>query len=149
METEIKKTTLSRALLASLFSGFITAIAIILYSYFYREGTGFEGYDVVLSPIPIFIGIPLLQIIGGTIYFLLVNNIAKGEILFIAIITILMFAGLFTEINLSASGGQPLLTIPHGLLFGMEIIIGLSLSVFLPFLAHHPKIYMTSEELMW
>lgn len=148
MKSEFRKMSFSRALLAGVFCGFFTSIAVVLYTLFYREETDFNSLTGI-NPTVIYIAIPALIVIAGIIYFLLVHNVAKGELLFIALFAALLIFGVVADMNLHPSSGGALLTMPEGLLFGMEIITGLAICLFLPYLAHHPKIYMTEDQMEW
>lgn len=148
MKTEFKKMSLSRALTAGAFSGIITALFIITYTYFYREATDFEKITSI-GPVTIFIGIPLLMVIAGSIYFILVHYLLKGELIYITLFSLAVIAGILFTLNLQASGTQKVLTQPEGLVFGIIIITGIAVCIFFPYLAHHPRIYMTKDQMDW
>ena len=146
MKKDFKNISLSRGLLAGVLCGIITAVVVALYVYFYRTDTNLEKF-AALGPTVIFTGVPLLLIIAGTIYYILVHYLGKGETLYILLFTVLTIINILLVLNLTPSGEESLLSIPHGILFGTIIITGLSACIFLPYLAHHPKIFMTSEEI--
>jgi hypothetical protein len=148
MKREVKKMSLPRALLAGVLCGIITALAVLLYTLFYRKETGFENLSII-GPVPIFVSIPLLLVIAGGIYFIMVHYIRKGEILFIVMFAAILFTGIAMDINFHPETGSKLFSAPNGLLFGIELISGLAICIFLPYLAHHPSIYMTPERLKW
>lgn len=145
MKKKSKKITLTRALLAGLFCGLLTSVAVVLYTLIYRDSTNLEKF-IIISPVPIFIGIPLLMIVSGIIYFLLVSYVARGETWFVILFIALMLAALIADMS---PAGKTLVTTPHGLLFGISAITGLAACIFLPYLAHHPRIYMTAGEMKW
>ena len=140
--------TLSRALIASLLCGIITALLIIVFALLYRSSTDFEQIKAV-GPIAISIGIPIIMAVAGIIYFLLVHHVSKGELIYLLFFSILTIAGILFEMNPKSPTGETLLTLPHGFLFGIIAITGVAVCILLPYLAHHPKLYLTSDQMKW
>lgn len=122
----------------------MTAVLITIFGYIYRKTTGFEGIDV-LSPLILFTGVPMLLIISGGIYYLLVHYVANGERLYLALVIICTLASIAFVLSSGAGG----FTVPHGLLAGALLITGLADLLLLPFLVHHPKLYLTSDQMKW
>ena len=148
MKRQIRKMTLSRALVASLLDGLITALAIIVFTYIYREITGYEQIDAI-NPLLVFIGAPILLLLAGGVYFLLVHNLFRGELLFITLFTALTLVGVGSVVNLQSGTNEGLLSTSHGLLFGTILIAGFACVILLPYLTHHPGIYFTQREEKW
>ncbi len=148
MKNKVKKLSLSSSLLAGLLSGIISALLIVIFIYLYRKATGYDQINAI-DPMLVFIGLPVIMIIAGSIYYLLVRNVVKGELIFIMLFSLITIVGILVVTNLKSSGNETLLTIPNGLLFGLFILTGLSICVFLPYLAHHPRLFLTSEQLKW
>ena len=148
MKNEFKKMSLSRLLLAGLLCGIITAIIDVVYAGIYRDATDLEKYSGI-GPTIIFIAIPLTFLIVSGFYYLLVHYFNKGELFFIAVFAVVALIGITIDMNFRHSVGQTLMTTAHGLFFGMEIITGLAICILLPYFAHHPRIYMTKDEMNW
>ncbi len=146
MKKDFKKMSLSRGLLGGILCGIITAVIVALYVYFYRTDTNLEKF-AVLGPTIIFTGVPLLLVIAGVVYYLFVHYFAKGETLYVILFSVLTIVNILLILNLTPVGKESLLSIPHGILFGTVLITGLSACIFLPYLVHHPKIFMTGEEI--
>ena len=148
MKSEFRKMTFSRALLAGVLCGIVTAIFIAGYAGIYRNETDFEKLAGI-NPTIIFAFVPLVTVIAAVIYYLLVHYFGKGEVFFETVFIVLMLIAVAKDIRFHRSVGETLMTTANGFLFGLEIITGLAICIFLPYLAHHPKIYMTNDELKW
>ena len=134
-----KNTSFSRSLLAGIVCGILAAILNLAYTTFYRKATDFTSFKVV-EPLLIFIAFPLLFVIAGFIFFEMVENIKKGRLYFTILSLVMMGVALvFGLRQLNKGIGD--------LLFGIILITGLLVSLLLPFLATHPKIFMDKEEL--
>ena len=134
-----KNTSLSRSLLAGIVCGILAAILNVVYTVFYRKATDFTAYKVV-EPLLIFIAFPLLFVIAGFIFYEMVENIKKGRMYFTILSLIMMAVALLFGLRQLEKG-------IGDLLFGIILITGLIVSLLLPFLATHPKIFMDREEL--
>jgi hypothetical protein len=133
-----KTTSFSRAVIAGLICGIIAALLNVIYEFFYRKITGLVG-DKLISPLPIYVGFPILMIAAGVIFLGAVEFIRRGRLFFTIFFLSLTLLAIVFSVR-SANGVR-------GLLLGMEIITGLLISFLLPFLATHPKIFMEQEEL--
>lgn len=134
-----RNTSFSRSLLAGMICGILAAILNVVFTAFYRKATDFTAYKVV-DPLLIFIAFPLLFVIAGFIFFEMVENITKGRLYFTVLSLIMMTIALFFGLRqLEKKIGD--------LLSGIVLISGLLVSLLLPFLATHPKIFMDKEEL--
>jgi len=134
-----KNTSFSRSLLAGIVCGILAAILNLVYTVYYRKVTDFTGYKVV-EPLLIFIAFPLLFVIAGFIFFEMVENIRKGRLYFTVLSLVMMAIALIFGLRQLERG-------IGDLLFGITLITGLIVSLLLPFLATHPKIFMDKEEL--
>jgi hypothetical protein len=146
MNTDVKKMSFPRALIAGFFCGFITAIVIILFEAIYRMDTGLEKIGSI-DPLTLAVGTPIAIVLISCVYFLFVHYLSRGELLYKILLLVLTIGGLMLLINLQASNRETILTLPNGLLFGIIGITGLADIFFLPYLAHHPGIYLTRDEL--
>ncbi|HZJ59422.1 MAG TPA: hypothetical protein VFD24_04070 [Chitinophagaceae bacterium] len=134
-----KNTSFSRSLLAGIVCGILAAILNLAYTTFYRKATDFTSFKVV-EPLLIFIAFPLLFVIAGFIFFEMVENIKKGRLYFTILSLVMMGVALVFGLRQLDKG-------IGDLLFGIILITGLLVSLLLPFLATHPKIFMDKEEL--
>jgi drug/metabolite transporter (DMT)-like permease len=134
-----KNTSFSRSLLAGIVCGILAAILNVAYTVLYRRAADFNAYKVV-EPLLIFIAFPLLFVIAGFIFFEMVENIKKGRSYFTILSLVMMAIALIFGLRALEKG------IGY-LLFGIILITGLLVSLLLPFLATHPKIFMDKEEL--
>ena len=134
-----KNTSFSRSLLAGIVCGILAAILNLAYTTFYRKATDFTSFKVV-EPLLIFIAFPLLFVIAGFIFFEMVENIKKGRLYFTILSLVMMGVALIFGLRQLDKG-------IGDLLFGIILITGLLVSLLLPFLATHPKIFMDKEEL--
>jgi len=134
-----KNTSFSRSLLAGIVCGLLAAILNLAYTTFYRKATDFTSFKVV-EPLLIFIAFPLLFVIAGFIFFEMVENIKKGRLYFTILSLVMMGVALVFGLRQLDKG-------IGDLLFGIILITGLLVSLLLPFLATHPKIFMDKEEL--
>lgn len=146
MNTDVKKMSFPQALIAGFFCGFITSFIIILFEGIYRVDTGLEKISSV-DPLLIAVGTPIAIVLISCVYFLFVHYLSKGELLYKIILLLLTIGSLLLLTNLQTGNGETILTAPHGLLFGIIAITGLADIFFLPYLAHHPGIYLTKDEL--
>lgn len=133
-----KNTSISRSLMAGLACGIVASVLNVAYGYFYRKATAFTG-ATLLEPLVMFVAFPLLFIIAGLIYFQMVDSIKKGGLLFTFLFLLIM--GIATVLNLSSTESGR-----EGLLLGIILITGVLISILLPFLATHAKIFMDKEE---
>jgi len=134
-----KNTSFSRSLLAGIVCGILAAILNLAYTTFYRKATDLTSFKVV-EPLLIFIAFPLLFVIAGFIFFEMVENIKKGRLYFTILSLVMMGVALVFGLRQLDKG-------IGDLLFGIILITGLLVSLLLPFLATHPKIFMDKEEL--
>lgn len=125
--------------MAGLACGIVAAVLNVAYGYFYRRATGFTG-AALFEPLVMFIAFPLLFIIAGFIFFEMADSIKRGGLIFVILFLTLMIIGAILNLNRGASGKE-------GLLLGIVLITGILISLLLPFLATHPKIFMDNEEL--
>ena len=77
MKTFISSPTFPKSLLAGLLVGIITALLNLAYMIVYRESTNFAT-ELIVMPLTIFIGYPILMVLAGSAYFYC-RNICIGE----------------------------------------------------------------------
>ena len=77
MKTFISSPTFPKSLLAGLLAGIVTALLNLAYIIVYRESTNFAT-DLIVMPLTIFIGYPILMALAGSAYFLLQKHLHRG-----------------------------------------------------------------------
>ena len=140
MKTFISPPTFPKSLLAGLLAGIITAFLNLVYMIVYRESTNFAT-DLVVMPVTIFIGFPILMVLAGSAYFLLEKYLHGGPVLFMSICFISMIALLIVTIGDTRVNHGALLTGARGLFLGMVVITFLLAAFLVPYLARHSKIF--------
>ncbi len=136
-----RTTSFSRALLAGVICGLIAALVNVIYDFVYRRIADFH-IDKLISPFPIFIGFPLMMAIAGIIFWILVEYLKQGKLVF----TIIFFLATLVALAFDIFGPN-VSSQMTGLLLGMIIVSGILIAFLLPYLATHPGIFMEQEEL--
>src|SRR5262245_58868712 len=108
MKKDFKQLSLSRALLAGLLCGIITAMVIGIFVVLYRDKTDFERL-LGLNSTVIFAFIPLVVLIAAGIYYLLAHYYKNGEALFIILFIGLLLFGLVKDMSFHRSLGETLM----------------------------------------
>jgi len=140
MKTSISATGFSKSLLAGLLTGILAAFLNLLYIIVYRESTNF-AIDLIIMPLTIFIGYPILMVLAGVAYFLLQKHLHLGAIWFMGICMIGMISLFIVSIRDTRMNHGALLSGARGLFLGMLIISFLLAAFLIPYLARHSKIY--------
>lgn len=141
MYNPVTLTTLSKSILAGLLSGVIVALINLAYVIVYRESTGFSGDNILIMPLTIFIGFPILLLLGGMCYFLMQKHLPNGKMWFSILSIICMAALLVFVMHDTRLHHGSFLSGSRGLFMGL-IIITFGLAAFLiPYFARHSKIY--------
>lgn len=135
---KLKKTSFTRSLMAGFASGIVAALLNVVYSYVYRNATGFDG-AALFTPLLIFIGFPILFVITGVILYEMIDRIKNGRMWFTVLFLLLMMLALVFDVNRQPKGSE-------GLLLGIILITGLLMAFLLPYLATHAKVFMDEEE---
>ncbi len=143
MKTTIATNNWSRSVLSGLMAGVLAAIANFFFVVIYRLGTGVNAYEYIISPVFIGFGFPILLTLAGLIYFVMNRYLPKG-VMWYSILFVLLTLLAVLIVFLSQGTGS-IFSGSKGLLFGMIIITGLMISFLIPYLARHPKIFMTKE----
>jgi phosphatidylserine synthase len=139
-KTIISTPTFSKSLLAGLLAGIIAALLNLTYMIVYRESTKFAA-DLIVMPLTIFIGFPILMAMAGSTYFLLQKHLHSGATWFISICFISMIVLLIVTIQDTRLNHGALLTGARGLFLGMVLITCCLAAFLIPYLAKHSRIY--------
>lgn len=125
-------------------AGFITGIAAaivnIIFVLIYRSLTGVNAYLFVISPVFVFIGVPVILGVLGMLLFVLARFFARGITWFTLLFILLTVLAIIISISYR-QGYLP--QGAKGLLIGIEVITGLSTAIAIPYLVRHPDVFMT------
>lgn len=138
------ESSLSRALLAGLICGLIAAVLVVIYNSQFRRITGFTGLNFI-EPSIVFISFPLFFVFAAFVFLGMVEVLKKGELFFVILALLLTLGAIVFDLFFKEG---PVWSGVKGLVLGIEVITGLTVSLLLPFLATHPKIFMEKEELL-
>ena len=140
MNTSAVKPSLSKSILSGLLAGLAVAFLSLIYTMVYRETTGFATAKIIM-PISIFIGFPILLVLGGFAYFLFQKHLHAGNVWFIIFcIAFLVTLALITVQDTRNEGGRFISGL-RGLCLGLELITCLLAVFLIPYFARHPQIY--------
>lgn len=140
MDYEFKKFPLSTvSLFAGVFSGFLLTLANLIYDFVYRGITEYSYSQIINVSSIIFLSM-ILMTVAGFIYFLLVKNIKRGDIIYSAIFIIATI--LLAVILSSQQYAQPYAGGFKGLSVGVIIISGVFASFCVPYFAKHSEMFL-------
>jgi len=145
MKTSDSPITLGRCLLAGLLTGIIAAVIVSIFNVVYRRETDLIAYAVVMH-LSIFMAFPLFHLISGGFYFLFIEHLRKGTLIFI----IVMLLGTVISALITTYAGNrsdPTVEAFRGLLVGLEIIGGLLAAFLIPYLVRHPTLFLTPQDI--
>ena len=145
MKTSDAPITVGRCLLAGLLTGIITAVIVSIFNIVYRRETEFLAYAVVMH-LSIFMAFPLFHLISGGFYFLFIDHIKRGSLLFIVVMLLLTLSSVFITAY-AGNRGDPTVEAFRGLLIGLELFGGILGAVLIPFFVHHPRLFLTAEDI--
>ena len=81
MHWEYHQSTLSKAILTSVFIGFMATIVCLIYNIIFRESTGYKPADFINVSSLIF-AVNLIFFGAGLVYFFLLRSFRKGDMVF-------------------------------------------------------------------
>lgn len=136
MKEETFQTPFSKAMLTSVFVGFVTCIVCLIYNIIYRDETGFPLNDIINVSTLIF-AVNLLFVVIGFIYFSFMNS-KKSEFIFVAVFLLLTILGIIKAGSVVRSSDHEITEQFRGLLLGIIIITGVGI-LSIPFLFHNKK----------
>jgi hypothetical protein len=145
MKTPDSPVTLGRCLLAGLLTGIIAAVIVSIFNIIYRRETELIAYAVVMH-LSIFMAFPFFHLVSGGFYFLFVDHLKKGTLVFV----IIMLLGTLISALITGYAGNrtdPTVEAFRGLLMGLEIIGGLLGALLIPYLVRHPGLFLTPEDI--
>ena len=140
MNTSVNTTSISKSILSGLLAGLVAAFLSLIYTMVYRNLANFAKAEIIM-PISLFIGLPILLVLGGFAFFLLKKHLHRGAVWFIIFCVAIMIALLVITIDDTRGEGGSLLSGLRGLCLGLEIITCLIAAFLIPYFAGHPKIY--------
>jgi hypothetical protein len=137
MAEESFQTPFSKAILTSVFVGFITTIICLIFNIIYRDETGFPLNDIINVSTLIF-AVNLLFVVIGFIYFTFMNSSKRAEFIFVVAFILLIALGAWKAESVVRSPDHELTLQFRGLLLGIIIITGIGI-LSIPFLFHSKK----------
>ena len=141
MYNPVTITTLSKSILAGLLSGVLAALINLGYVIIYRESTGFGGDNIYVMPLTIFIGFPILLLVGGMCYFLIQKHLPNGKMWFSILCITILAALVVLVIQDTRNHHGSIMSGARGLFLGMIVITFLLAAFLIPYFARHSKIY--------
>jgi hypothetical protein len=141
MEESFEKPALSRSILAALFSGILATTIGIWYDILYRGITQYDPSLIVNIPSIIF-GTLIASLVAGILFYFCVTYIKGGIYVFRLLFLILCTALAIVAFRSHYGGNLPAFKGFSGLLFGVDVIVGIFIILFIPYFFRHNKIFM-------
>ena len=138
MESNNYQTPFSKALLTTVFTGFFSTIICLFYNLIYRQETGFEP-SIIINVSSLIFGVNLFFLVTGMIYSGFIKMFKKADILFIVIFSLLTIFFAWKAEGVNRSADHEISLQFRGLLLGIILIVGISVSFGVPFLFHNRK----------
>jgi hypothetical protein len=92
-------------------------------------------------PISIFIGFPILLVLGGFSYYLFKKHLRRGDAWFMMFCIVFLIALILVTFQDTRNEHGIIFSGLRGLCLGLEIITALIAMFFIPYFARHPGIY--------
>ncbi len=141
MERNPEKSILSRSILAALFSGLMAICATLLYNIAYRVITRYNpSYIINISSI--IFGTLIACMFAGVIFYFFKKYIRGGVYLFRLVFLALCIALAVAAFRSHYGGNLPPFQGFPGLVLGVDIILGTSIILFIPYFFKNDKIYL-------
>jgi hypothetical protein len=139
MNYDYPQTPFAKAVLTGLFAGLAATLACLAYGFFYRLSTGFTMSAIINVP-SIIMGCHIILVVCGMLYYAARKNFGQaGKIIFILVFLLLTAFCLYKTAGVQRSPIHELSVQFRGLLDGILVIIGLSISLLIPFLTGNRK----------
>lgn len=140
MKPPVVRVSLVRAIMAGFLTGIASAIINMIFVFIYRSLTGVNAYFFLISPVFVFIGIPVISGLLGMLLFVMARFFSRGVTWFTLLFILLT---IFSIVLCIALPRVDLSSGAKGLLIGLEVITGLLTAIAIPYLVRHPDIFMT------
>lgn len=138
MDYEFKQSPFSRAVLTSLFVGFIATIVCLAFNVIFRDSTGYRPADFINVSSLIF-AINIIFAIIGLLFFVFHFRVKKGDIVFSIVFAALTLFCIWRAGNATMMNNHVLTSEFRTLLIGMIAIMGIGACFFVPYLFNHRK----------
>lgn len=135
MKTHLHSISFIRSVVAGAFTGLVTAIVTIVFIVIYRSITGVDAYMFSISPVFVYIAVPLFITLAGLLLYVLTRYFDHGTGWYSTFFILLTILAIVISPRGTEHGAK-------GLLVGLELIIGLAAAGLLPYMAVHPDIFM-------
>jgi hypothetical protein len=142
MSIPIQSTNLSKSILAGLLTGVIAAMINLIYVIIFRESSRFSGDEIIVMPLTIFVGLPILLVLVGCAYYLFQKHLISGTLWFVVLCLVGMLVLIAVTIRDTWMNTGTLLSGARGLFLGLVVITFLLAAFLLPYLARHSKIFL-------
>lgn len=137
MNYEFHQSPLSKAILTSVFVGFIATIVCLIYNIIIRESTGYRPADFINVSSLIFV-INTVFLIIGLLYFFFIRSFKKGDIVFEVLFGLLVVFSAWKAAHATMLNNPTLTSEFRTLLVGIIIIMGIGIEL-IPYLSHNKK----------
>ncbi len=136
-----EKPDLSRSVLAALFSGILAVCTAELYNMIYRGITHYNpSYFINVSSI--IFGVLIAAMFAGVLFYFFVTYIKGGVYLFQLLFLILCVLLAVVAFRSHYGGNLPAFEGFSGLLFGIDVIMGIFIIILIPYFFKHNQIFM-------
>ncbi|MBS1495471.1 MAG: hypothetical protein JSU03_05945 [Bacteroidetes bacterium] len=136
---DYEPTEFSKSVLAGVFAGIATTLAVLIYNFIYRGISGFSLSDIVNVSSVIFVSVLLLTI-GGFIFHLFHHYVKQGTLVFIVVSVILTILSIYMIMGVERSPNPVMAAQFKKLMLGVVIITGAFWSFGIPYLFNSDKI---------
>lgn len=138
MNYEFEQSPFSRAVLTSVFVGFVATIICLIYNIIFRESTGYKPADFINVSSLIF-AVNIVFFVIGMIFFAFHKNGKKGDLLFGVLFAVLTLVCIWLASGATMMHDRVLSSEFRTLLIGVIAIIGIGAAFFVPYLFNHKK----------
>jgi hypothetical protein len=141
METSFEKPALSKSILAALFVGLIATCIELAFDIAYRGITQYNPSFIINVPSIIF-GTLIASLFAGVVFYLCIKFIKGGIYVFRAVFLILCIALAIVAFRSHYGGNLPAFKGFSGLLFGVDLIMGVFIIGFIPYFFRHTNSFL-------
>lgn len=139
MDYQFEQSSLSRPILTSVLVGFGVTVICLLFNAFYREGTGYRPADYINVSSLIF-AINLIFLVAGLVYTLFLHLFKKADLVFEVLFGVLTLLCIWGATRATMGNSKVLSSEFETLLTVIVALIGIGITVLVPYLFRHKKI---------
>ena len=138
MNYEFEQSPFSRAVLTSVFVGFVATIVCLVYNIIFRESTGYQPADFINVSSLIF-AVNIIFFLIGMLFFVFHKNGKKGDLFFGVLFGVLTLLCIWGASSVTMMNNRVLSHEFRTLLIGVIAIMGIGAAFFVPYLFNHKK----------